>query len=228
VRGDPRGASRLAAVAAGVLAFCSCGAEPEPPAAAETPFAAEVPVASTPRDHAFLVVEGFGEIEIELLPDLAPVTTAHFEALAERDVYDGTTFHRVSPGFMIQGGDPNTRDRDPRNDGMGGQDHRVADERPALSHRRGIVAMANRGLPNSGGTQFFIVVADSPHLDGGFAIFGHVTAGMDVVDRIANVERDEFGRHGPPDRPIEDVVIRDVRIERASRSAHVGGAASGG
>jgi peptidyl-prolyl cis-trans isomerase B (cyclophilin B) len=162
-----------------------------------------------------LVVDGFGEVRIELLPDLAPITAAHFLALAERDSFDGTTFHRVVPGFMIQGGDPGTRDRDPRNDGMGGQDQLVEDERPALSHRRGIVSLANRGVPNSGGSQFFILLEDSGHLDGQQAVFGHVIDGMDVVDRIAAVETDVYGRHGPPDRPIEDVVLQDVRIERA-------------
>ncbi len=197
------------------LAFLSCG-EPETAEPEAAAFAREIPAAAAPRDHVVLVVEGFGEIRIELLPDLAPVTAAHFLALAEADYYDGTAFHRVVPDFMIQGGDPNTRDRDPRNDGHGGQDQRVPDERPALSHRRGIVSLANRGIPNSGGSQFFILVADAPHLDGDHAIFGRVLEGMDVVDRIAAVERDVYGRHGPPDRPVEDVVVRDVRIERAA------------
>jgi peptidyl-prolyl cis-trans isomerase B (cyclophilin B) len=201
------------------LAFLSCGAEPDAaePGAAE--FARAIPAATSPRDQAVLVVDGFGEVRIELLPDLAPITAAHFLALAERDSFDGTTFHRVVPGFMIQGGDPGTRDRDPRNDGMGGQDQLVEDERPALSHRRGIVSLANRGVPNSGGSQFFILLEDSGHLDGQHAVFGHVIEGMDVVDRIAAVETDVYGRHGPPDRPIEDVVLQDVRIERAESEA---------
>jgi cyclophilin family peptidyl-prolyl cis-trans isomerase len=180
-----------------------------------TPAAAgPVPPAAVPRDTAVLEIEGFGEIRIELLADLAPQSAAHFAALAERGVYDGTSFHRVVPGFMIQGGDPNSRDRDPRNDGQGGQHERVADERPTVSHVRGIVALANRGIPNTSGSQFFIVVADAPHLDGSYAVFGRVTAGMDIADRIAAVERDLYGRHGPIDRPVQNVVLRDVRIER--------------
>jgi peptidyl-prolyl cis-trans isomerase B (cyclophilin B) len=209
------------------LAFGSC-AEPESAGPGPDAAAGEVPAATAPRHRAILVVEGLGEIEIELLGDVAPVTTAHFLALAERDFYDGTAFHRVVPGFMIQGGDPNTRDRDPRNDGMGGQDQAVPDERPALTHRRGIVALANRGVPNSGGSQFFIVVADSPHLDGNYAVFGRVTAGMEIADQISNVERDVYGRHGPTDRPLEDVVVRDVRVERAEAGADPAGAERAG
>jgi peptidyl-prolyl cis-trans isomerase B (cyclophilin B) len=202
-------------VSLGLLAFLACGDSP-PDAASELPApVVPIPAAPGPRDLAVLEVEGLGEIRIELLADVAPVTAGHFAGLAEQGVYDGTTFHRVMPDFMIQGGDPNTRDRDPRNDGQGGIQYRVADERPAVSHVRGTVSLANRGLPNSGSSQFFIVVADSRHLDGSYALFGHVVSGMDVVDRIAAVERDVYGRHGPMERPLKDVVIRRVRIERA-------------
>jgi cyclophilin family peptidyl-prolyl cis-trans isomerase len=216
----PEGKTLLRIALALALALASCG-DPAREARGEAPAppgpAIEVPAAASPRDVAVLVVDGFGEIRIELLADLAPLTTAHFVALAERDTYDGTTFHRVVPDFMIQGGDPNTRDRDPRNDGLGGQQERVEDERPALSQVRGIVGLANRGTANSGGSQFYILVADQRHLDGQYAVFGRVTAGMDVADRIAAVERDLYGRHGPIDRPVRDVVLRDVRIERAAR-----------
>lgn len=164
---------------------------------------------------AVVEVADMGEIRIELLADVAPLTTRHFVELAEQGYYDGTTFHRVVPGFMIQGGDPNTRDRDPRNDGAGGLEPTVPDERPAVSQVRGIVGLANRGIPDSGAAQFFIVVADSRHLDGQYAVFGRVTSGMDVVDRIAAVDRDIYGRYGPEDRPLHDVVMKHVRIERA-------------
>jgi cyclophilin family peptidyl-prolyl cis-trans isomerase len=219
VRFDPEGRPRFLAVAALALALASCS-EREGQVNGEEPGAAgpivEVPAATSPRDVAVLVVDGFGEIRIELLSDLAPRTAAHFVELAERDYYDGTSFHRVIPDFMIQGGDPNTRDRDPRNDGLGGQQERIADERPELSQLRGLVGLANRGVPNSGGSQFFILVADARHLDGEYAVFGRVTDGMDVVDRIAAVERDLYGRHGPIDRPTRNVVLSDVRIERAA------------
>jgi cyclophilin family peptidyl-prolyl cis-trans isomerase len=212
-RARTRGRRRAAMPLLVALAFAFSGAcgEPEAPARVR-----HVPAASAPRDVAVLAVEGFGEIRIELLADLAPRSAAHFAALAERGAYDGTTFHRVAPG-LVQGGDPNTRDRDPRNDGLGGLDDHVPDERPALSHVRGIVSLANLGVRDSAGSQFFIVATDALHLDGSFAAFGRVVEGMDVVDRIAAVERDLYGRHGPIDRPLRDVVVREVRVERAAR-----------
>jgi cyclophilin family peptidyl-prolyl cis-trans isomerase len=200
----------LAALAFSALA---CGESDGPPRVAP------VPEASAPRDTAVLEVAGMGEIRIELLADVAPVTAAHIASLAEQGFFDGVTFHRVVPGFMIQSGDPNTRDRDPRNDGNGVPGHYVADERPAVSHLRGMVSLANRGTPSSGSTQFFILLADATHLDGRYALFGRVVSGMDVVDRIATVERDVYGRHGPEDRPVENVVITRIHIERAEAGA---------
>jgi peptidyl-prolyl cis-trans isomerase B (cyclophilin B) len=214
---NARHALRYAALAL-ALALLACG-EPEAAEPSEPGPPVPVPEAAAPRDVAVIEVAGFGEIRFELLADVAPHTAAHFAALAEQGYYDGTTFHRVVPGFMIQAGDPNTRDRDPRNDGQGGQDRRVDDERPAVSHVRGIVSLANRGVPNSGATQFFVVLADARHLDGQFAVFGRVTSGMDVADRIAAVERDVYGRHGPEERPLENVVMTRVRIERAKPGA---------
>ncbi len=209
-----------AVLAAGVLLLlaggCGSGEEPAPPQPASALPPVPVPTANAPRDVAVLEVEGFGEIEIELLHDLAPRTVANFVELAERDFYDGTTFHRVIPGFMIQGGDPLSRDRDPRNDGLGGPDHTIEDEFSRVSHLRGIVSMANRGQPGTAGSQFFIVVADTRNLDGRYSVFGRVVDGLEVVDRIAQVERDPYGRRGPQDRPVENVVIADVRLERGA------------
>ena len=173
------------------------------------------PPAQAPRPVAVLSVASFGEIRIELLPEVAPKTVENFIKLAEEKFYDGTTFHRVIPDFMIQGGDPNSRDRDPRNDGQGGPGYTIDDEFSAISHVRGMVSMANTGRPKSGGCQFFIVVADTPHLDGSYALFGRVLEGMEVADRIAAVERDLYGRHGPKNRPIENVVITSIRIQPA-------------
>ena len=206
---------RLAAALA--FALLACG-EAEPDAPRPPGPAVPVPEATTARDVAVLQIRELGEIRIELLADVAPLTAAHFRALAEQGAYDGTTFHRVIPGFMIQGGDPNTRDRDPRNDGLGGSEPLVPDEHPAVSHVRGIVSLANRGFPNSGAMQFFILVADARHLDGKHAVFGRVTSGMDVVDRITASDLDLYGRHGPPNRPTQDVVIEHVRIERGQPS----------
>ena len=205
----------LRSAAALALALVACG-EAEPQGAPEPGPIVAVPEATTARDVAVLEIKGMGEIRVELLADVAPRTAEHFRALAERGAYDGTTFHRVIPGFMIQGGDPNTRDRDPRNDGGGGSDPLVPDERPAVSHVRGIVSLANRGVPNSGGMQFFILVGEARHLDGLHAVFGRVSSGMDVVDRIAASDLDLYGRHGPPNRPNQDVVIERVHVERGS------------
>jgi cyclophilin family peptidyl-prolyl cis-trans isomerase len=160
-----------------------------------------------------LQVKDLGEIRIELLHQKAPKTVANFKKLAGESFYDGTTFHRVIPNFMIQGGDPNTKDRDPRNDGRGGPGYTIPDEINDTKHVRGVLSMANTGRPNTAGSQFFILVNDSPHLDGGYTAFGRVVEGMDVADRIVAVERDVYGRHGPRDRPLENVVLESVRIE---------------
>lgn len=164
--------------------------------------------APAPRPGLVFDVEGMGPIRIELFPDKAPKSVASLVDLAAQGFYDGTTFHRVVPGFVVQGGDPNSKNRDPRDDGKGGPGYTLADEFSDVPHRRGIVSMANKGAPGSGGSQFFIVLADQPDLDGRYTVVGRVTEGMDVADRIAGVETDRYGRWGPPDRPRQNVVIR--------------------
>jgi len=175
------------------------------------------PPAVAPRDHAVLEVAGHGTIRIELFDDVAPQTVARFTELARSGFYDGTTFHRVMPGFMIQGGDPNSRNRDPRDDGLGGSDlGNVADEFSDISHVRGIVSFANRARTGSGDCQFFLMVGDSQNLDGGYSVFGQIVEGLEVAEAISLVERDQYGRWGPKDRPRENVVITAVRIEPAA------------
>jgi len=212
IAGSRVGRRALALATLVALGGTGCGRR-DTPDAATTSYVAAPEQAG--RDLALLTVEDFGEIRIELFADKAPKTVRNFEELARKGFYDGTTFHRVLPGFMIQGGDPNSKNRDPRDDGQGGPPYSIDDERNDVDHRRGIVAMANTGRKNTGGSQFFIVVADSPHLNGGYTVFGRVVGGMDVVDRIVLTPRDEFGRHGPPDRPLADVVVESVRIEPA-------------
>jgi peptidyl-prolyl cis-trans isomerase B (cyclophilin B) len=207
VRAMRRSAFVLALLA---LAAVACHRdEPVSPAAAQ-PAVAEPPLDRLPT--AVLRVRGFGEIRVALRPDVAPKTVENMTKLAASHFYDGTTFHRVVPGFMIQGGDPNSKDRDPRNDGFGGPGWRIPDEPSGLHHARGAISMAKAG-PNSAGSQFFIVVADAPQLDDRFTAFGRVVAGMDVVDRIVAVPRDEYERYGPRDRPLEDVVIESLVVE---------------
>src|SRR5690606_3357571 len=130
-----------------------------------------------------------GTIEIGFFPDKAPEHVKNFLNLCGSGYYDGTYFHRVAPGFMIQGGDPNTRDDDPSNDGQGGSTYRgpgttLEPEFNDIRHVRGIVSMARSAAPNSAGSQFFIMVEDAPQLDGNYTVFGHVINGMDAVDEI--------------------------------------------
>ncbi|HEY8155971.1 MAG TPA: peptidylprolyl isomerase [Myxococcota bacterium] len=187
-----------------------CDSEPHRPVASVR----TVTLSPGPHPVAAVRVKDLGTIRIELYPEAAPKTVAQFEQLAGEGFYDGTTFHRVIPGFMIQGGCPNTRNADPRDDGSGGGDHVLEDEFNDLPHRRGALAMANRGSRNSGGTQFFVVSADSSNLDGKHTVFGQVIEGIEVVDAITRLEIDKFGRYGPPDRPYPvSAVVESIRME---------------
>ncbi len=134
--------------------------------------------------------ESWGEIHLKFFPDVAPNHVNNLVTLAKDKFYDGTTFHRVIPGFMIQGGDPNSKDADRSRHGLGGPRHRVNAEFNQTPHKRGILSMARARDPNSAGSQFFICVADANFLDGQYTAFGEVVSGMDVVDRIVNVQRD--------------------------------------
>jgi len=174
------------------------------------------------REQAVITLRDLGEIRLELLDDRAPATVANFKKLASSGFYDGTTFHRIIPAFMIQAGDPNTRDRDPRNDGSGGPGYTIEGELSNTAHVPGVVSMAHSGQADSAGSQFFIVVGNASHLDGEYSAFGLVVEGMEVVRQIAQTPRDLYGRHGPVDRPLEDVVIDSVRIEPGSQTAASG------
>ena len=135
-------------------------------------------------------LENGGVLKIELYPQYAPATVANFEKLVDEGFYDGLTFHRVIAGFMIQGGDPN-------GNGTGGSGHPIVGEFRAnghpqntLRHARGVISMARSMMPNSASSQFFIMHADAPHLDGQYAAFGKVVEGMEAVDKIASVATD--------------------------------------
>ncbi len=132
-----------------------------------------------------------GNISFNLLPDLAPEHVRNFVKLAKEGFYDGTLFHRVIPGFMIQGGDPNTKDPSRKSQwGMGGPGYTIKAEFNSRSHLRGIVSMARAMDPDSAGSQFFIMHKDSTFLDNEYTVFGEVTEGMNVVDKIAELPRD--------------------------------------
>ena len=149
-----------------------------------------------------------GNISFNLLPELAPETVRSFVKLASDGFYDGTLFHRVIPGFMIQGGDPNTKDPNMKSQwGMGGPGFNVKAEFSSRSHLRGIVSMARAQDPDSAGSQFFIVTSDSAFLDRQYTVFGQVKEGMDVADKIVNMDKDGN------DCPLEKVVMTKVTLE---------------
>ena len=154
-----------------------------------------------------------GQFKIELYEDKVPITAGNFKDLSESGFYDGTKFHRTAPGFMIQGGDPNSKDNDPSDDGTGGPGYTIDDEfNPDLSNVRGMISMANSG-PNTGGSQFFILVADATGLDNRHAVFGKVIEGMDVVDAISNLNHDSRYEPSPGGgRPLTDVIIDNITI----------------
>jgi len=136
------------------------------------------------------VETNFGNMSFSLLPDIAPETVRNFVKLASTGFYDGTLFHRVIPGFMIQGGDPNTKGSDKSSWGVGGPGYAIKAEFNSKSHRRGVVSMARAMDPDSAGSQFFIVTTDSTFLDGQYTAFGEVTEGIEVADKIVNLPRD--------------------------------------
>jgi len=144
-------------------------------------------------------------IKVELYPEIAPVTVENFLKLVKDGFYDGLTFHRVIPGFMIQGGCP-------IGNGTGGPGHSIVGEFSAngvvndLKHNRGVISMARSSMPNSAGSQFFIMVEDGPFLDGQYAAFGKVTEGIETADAIVAVKRDRS------DKPYEDQVIKKIEV----------------
>ena len=149
----------------------------------------------------------FGDIKFSLLPDLAPETVRNFVTLAKKGFYDGTLFHRVIPGFMIQGGDPNTKDPNKKSQwGMGGTGNTINAEFSSRSHLRGIVSMARATDPNSADSQFFIVTSDSTFLDKQYTVFGEVVGGIEVADKIVNLPRDGN------DCPEQEVKMLEVTI----------------
>jgi peptidyl-prolyl cis-trans isomerase B (cyclophilin B) len=149
----------------------------------------------------------FGNISFKLLPELAPETVRNFQKLAKDGFYNGTLFHRVIPGFMIQGGDPNTKSSNKSSWGMGGPGYNIKAEFNSRSHLRGIVSMARAQDPDSAGSQFFIVTADSTFLDRQYTVFGEVVEGMDVADKIVSLQRDQN------DCPLEEAKMLSVTVE---------------
>lgn len=215
-------------LAVSLLALCLVGCAPNPAAVGgqtgvasgdATPKSEPAPQATettmdkpTPKDGEEVAVldTAYGKIVFQFLEDKAPGHVKNFKDLAKKGFYDGTYFHRVIPGFMIQGGDPNTKDEDRRNDGTGGPGYKIAAEFNDTKHQRGVVSMARTADPNSAGSQFFICVGDVPHLDNQYTAFGRVVEGMEAVDKIVNLPRDSR------DNPNKDVqaTVKSVKIEK--------------
>ncbi len=149
----------------------------------------------------------FGDITLKFFPEVAPNHVNGFIELAQKGFYNGTTFHRVVPKFVIQGGDPNTKNPDRSKHGMGGPGYNVKAEFSNKPHRRGTLSMARSAHPDSAGSQFFICVAGAPFLDGKYTVFGEVLTGMEVVDKIVAQPRD--GNDNPNDRTEMTVDIVD-------------------
>ena len=145
-----------------------------------------------------------GTIKLEFFDDLAPGHVKNFKDLAGKGYYDGTTFHRVVPGFMIQGGDPNSKTGNRSSHGSGGPGYTIDAEFNDTKHDRGVLSMARSGEPNSAGSQFFICVKDAFFLDGQYTAFGRVIEGMDVADKIVNEPRDSN------DNPKEKIEIKSI------------------
>ena len=137
-----------------------------------------------------LIETNFGNIKIKLLPEIAPETVRNFITLTKSSFYDGTLFHRVIPKFMIQGGDPNTKESDKSVWGQGGPGYNLKAEFNSRSHLRGIVSMARANDPDSAGSQFFIVTSDSTFLDRQYTVFAEVVEGLEIADKIVNLPRD--------------------------------------
>ena len=156
--------------------------------------------------NALINIKDFGEVELELYPDLAPITVDNFVKLVNKGFYNGLTFHRIIRGFMIQGGCP-------KGNGTGGPGYQIKGEFSAngvnnpIKHERGVISMARAMNPDSAGSQFFIMHKDAPHLDGQYAAFGKVIRGIEVVDKVAGVQTDFR------DKPLKPVIIETIIIK---------------
>jgi len=159
-------------------------------------------------DSKAVIETKFGNIELKFFPEVAPNHVNNFIELAKKGFYDGTIFHRVIPGFMIQGGDPNSKNQDKSQHGMGGPGYTVKAEFNEKPHKKGTLSMARSGHPDSAGSQFFICVADASFLDRQYTVFGEVISGMDVADKVVSQPRDKR------DNPNERIEMK-IRIVEA-------------
>ncbi len=188
------------------IVLAGCGASEDEEAAKETAGNTDYATDVKEKPVVTITMANDEKIVIELDPSTAPNTVANFISLVEEGYYDGLIFHRVIPDFMIQGGDPN-------GNGSGGPDYTIAGEFSSngfennLKHERGVISMARAQDPDSAGSQFFIMVKETPQLDGDYAAFGKVIEGMETVDAIVSVEK------GRSDKPLEDQQMKKVEVD---------------
>ncbi len=159
------------------------------------------------KDTKVIIKTEYGDMEIKFFPELAPKHVENFVKLAKDGFYNDTLFHRIIPGFMIQGGDPNTKTMETRTYGTGGPGYSIDAEFNEKKHTRGILSMARSQDPNSAGSQFFIVVKDSFFLDGQYTVFGEVTKGMEVADEIVNLPKNS--KDLPKDRVWVEMTVQE-------------------
>jgi peptidyl-prolyl cis-trans isomerase B (cyclophilin B) len=199
----------------GIVLFAGCGQNnpPAPPAPPRTNTPPPAATPAAPEKEVAVISTTEGDMVVEFWTDAATNTVANFKKLANGKFYDGTAFHRIMKGFMVQGGDPNTKD--PNNKasyGTGGPGYAINDEKNDHKHERGVIAMANSG-PNSAGSQFYICLAPQPRLDQmNYTTFGHLIKGDDVLEKIGNtpVERDRRGEMSAPTKRVEVISIKLV------------------
>lgn len=156
-----------------------------------------------------VIETGAGDITVEFLPDKAPRHVANFIKLSKEGFYDGTRFHRVIPGFMVQGGDPNTKTDSRSSWGTGGPGHKIDAEFNDVHHERGVLSMARSADPNSAGSQFFFVHGEAGFLDGQYTVFGRISDGFEALDAIANAPCESGGEGSSP---VDPVKLNRVRI----------------
>lgn len=201
--------------AATAPAFSDTTASETPMTSAATPTSEEKPMSQYENKIAEIHTTA-GQINVRFLPNVAPNHVKNFIDLAEKGFYADTKFHRVIPGFMIQGGDPNTKTGAPSTWGTGGSPTNVKAEFNSTPHKRGILSMARSQSPDSASSQFFIVVADAPFLDNQYTAFGEVTQGIEVADTIVGAKRNSQDR---PDNPtsITKIVVRDAKEDEKKK-----------
>jgi peptidyl-prolyl cis-trans isomerase B (cyclophilin B) len=188
-----------------LAAGCSQQSQPSKDAAPKSNSSTETTASNT--NEVAVLKTSEGDLVIEFWPDVAPNHVANFKKLARQGFYDGTCFHRVIPGFMIQGGDPNTKDDSNKGSwGMGGPGYTIKAEFNSKHHARGVLSMARTSDPDSAGSQFFICHADAGQLDGQYTVFGQLVKGFDVLDKIATTPTES------PDRPLKRMNIESVKI----------------